>query len=132
MALTIYQRYGGFPAVRKVVSDFYERALDSELLAHHFENVDMARLIDHQTRFISFLTGGPVAAYTDEHLERVHKRLNISLESFCEMVEVLTETLEDHGFEREDVARIEQELRRREGVIVSAGTLPAGTTASDD
>ncbi len=31
----------------------------------------MPKLIDHQTRFISFLMGGP-ASYTDEHIAHVH------------------------------------------------------------
>ena len=130
MAQTIYERYGGFPTIRKVVSEFYERALESDLLAHYFEDIDMPRLIDHQTRFISFLTGGPVSSYTDQHLARVHKRLNISLESFYEMVEVLTEVLEDHGFATDDVAAVERELRRREAVIVS-GTAPPRADPDD-
>ena len=118
MALTIYERYGGFPRVRKVVTAFYVKALDSPLLEHHFENVAMERLIEHQTRFIAFLMGGP-ASYTDEHLQHVHSRLGITLVEFDEMVELLTETLDDFDFEAEDVARIGHELRRREPVIVS-------------
>ena len=119
MALTIYERYGGFPTIRKVVSDFYEQALDSPLLAHHFEDVNMARLIDHQTRFISFLVGGPVSQYTDQHLQRVHARFGITLEELDVMVEVLGETLEDHGFSAEDRATVEQELRKRQASIVT-------------
>lgn len=119
MALTIYERVGGFASVRRVVSAFYDRALESELIAHHFEQIEMPRLIDHQTRFISFLMGGP-ASYTDEHIEHVHAKLGITLEEFDEMVELLTETLEDFDYGSEDVARIGQELRKREPVIVTA------------
>ncbi len=119
MALTIYERAGGFAAVRKVVSAFYDKALESDLIAHHFEHVEMPRLIDHQTRFISFLMGGP-ANYTDEHIEHVHERLGITLEEFDEMIDLLTETLEDFEFASEDIAKIGQELRKREPVIVSA------------
>lgn len=117
MTLTVYERSGGFAKVRRVVSAFYDRVLDSPLIAHHFEQVDMQRLIEHQTRFFSFLMGGP-ASYTDEHLAHVHARLGITLDEFDEMVTLLTETLEDHGFEAEDVARVRHELRRREAVIV--------------
>ncbi len=119
MALTIYERVGGFAAVRKVVSDFYDKVLESPSVAHHFEEVEMRRLIDHQTRFISFLLGGP-ASYTEEHIEHVHRKLGISLAEFDEMVELLVETLEDHDFAREDVAKIGQELRKRESLIVTA------------
>jgi len=119
MALTIYERAGGFAAVRKVVSAFYDKALESDLIAHHFEQVEMPRLIDHQTRFISFLMGGP-ATYTDEHIEHVHERLGITLAEFDEMIDLLTETLEDFEFASEDIAKVGQELRKREPVIVSA------------
>lgn len=119
MALTIYERAGGFITVRKVVSDFYDRVLDSPVLAHHFEQVDMARLIDHQTRFVSFLLGGPVS-YSDDHLERIHQRLGITIGELDEMIEVMCETLEDHDFGAEDIATVERELRKREPVIVTA------------
>ena len=88
MALTIYERVGGFASVRKVVSAFYDKALESALIAHHFEQVEMPRLIDHQTRFISFLMGGP-ASYSDEHIQHVHARLAITLAEFDEMIELL-------------------------------------------
>jgi len=118
MALTIYERVGGFASVRKVVSSFYEKALESDLIAHHFEQIEMSKLIDHQTRFVSFLMGGP-ASYTDEHIEHVHSRLGITLTEFDEMVELLTETLEDFELGSEDIAKIGQELRKRESVIVT-------------
>jgi len=118
VALTIYERVGGFASVRRVVSAFYDKALESELIAHHFEQIEMPKLIDHQTRFISFLMGGP-ASYTDEHIEHVHARLGITLAEFDEMVELLTETLEDHDFGTEDIAKVGQELRRRESAVVT-------------
>jgi hemoglobin len=118
MALTIYERVGGFTAVRKVVSSFYDKALESDLIAHHFEQIEMPKLIDHQTRFISFLMGGP-ASYTDEHIAHVHSKLGITLQEFDEMVELLTETLEDFELGSEDIAKIGGELRKREPVIVT-------------
>jgi len=118
MALSIYDRAGGFTTVRKVVSDFYDRVLDSPVLRHHFEHVNMPRLIDHQTRFVSFLLGGP-ASFSDDHIQRVHARLGIGLDDFDEMVSLLTETLEDHDFTTEDVATVRKELERRESLIVT-------------
>jgi hemoglobin len=118
MADTIFDRYGGFAAVRRVVSDFYVLALDSPVIGHHFEQIDMKRLLDHQARFISSTMGGP-ASYTDEHLRRVHERLRITAEEFREMLALLTETLEDHGFEQPDIDVVASELRRRQGVIVT-------------
>lgn len=116
---TIYERHGGFSTVRKVVSDFYDRVLDDEQLARHFGHTDMRVLIDHQTRFVSFLLGGP-AGYSDEHIERVHARLGITLAEFDAMVLTMLETLEDHAFTDTERADVEQELRKREALIVKA------------
>jgi hemoglobin len=118
MAETIFERYGGFAAIRRVVSDFYDRVLDSPVISHHFVGVDMKRLLDHQARFVSYLTGGP-ASYTDEHLRRVHDRLEITAAEFREMVELMSETLEDSGWDQRDIDAVAVELRRRQGVIVT-------------
>jgi hemoglobin len=119
VALTIFDRYGGFATVRKVVSAFYDKVLDSPVIAHHFEDVDMRRLIDHQARFVSSVMGGP-ASYSDEHLRRIHQRHGITTEEFREMVELLEETLEDFDFVEADIRHVIGDVRRREGVVVSA------------
>jgi hemoglobin len=118
MSVTTFDRYGGFATIRRIVSAFYDKVLDSPVIAHHFEHVDMRRLIDHQTRFVSSLTGGP-ASYTDEHLRRVHARLAITVDEFREMVELLTETLEDFDFAPDDVEQVRAELLRRQAVVVA-------------
>ena len=118
-SVSIFERYGGFAAVRKVVSEFYDRVLDSEVIAHHFEHVDMHRLLDHQARFIASVTGGP-ASYTDEHLRRTHERLGITTDEFREMLALLVETLEDFEWAADDVEYVAKQLRRREGIIVTA------------
>lgn len=120
MTGTIFDRYGGFSTMRKVVSAFYDEVLDSPNLAHHFAGTDMRELIRHQTVFIAYLTGGPGAHYTDEALERVHRRLGITSGEFDEMLELLHDTLVDHDFTSEDVATITGEFRKREHTIVVA------------
>ena len=90
---SIFIRYGGFASVSRVVSDFYGRVSDSKVLTPYFEGIDMARLIDHQTKFIATLMGGP-ASYSDEHIERVHAHMGITDEAFREAALLLRETLE--------------------------------------
>lgn len=118
MATTMFDRCGGFASVRKVVSSFYDRILDSALLRKHFETADMRTLIDHQAKFIASLMGGP-ASYTDDTLRRVHAHLNISRAEFEEMAALLCETLEDFEFDAADVSQVEHEIRKREPMIVS-------------
>lgn len=115
---TIFERYGGFATVRRVVSTFYDSVLDSPVLAHHFEEVDVRRLIDHQARFVSSVMGGP-ASYTDEHLRRVHERLGITTAEFREMIELLEEALEEFELAEADIEYVLAAIRHREGVIVT-------------
>ncbi len=118
MTTTIFDRAGGFATVRKVISAFYEKVLDSPLLEHHFVEVDMRRLMDHQTKFVSSLMGGP-GSYTDDHLQRVHARLGITHDEFVEAARLLRETLEEFGLDAADIRHVDGEVMKRERVIVS-------------
>lgn len=64
---TLYEKYGGFSQVSKIVLAFYDTLLDDDDIGPFFDDVDMARMVDHQTKFIASLLGGP-AAYTDNQL----------------------------------------------------------------
>jgi hemoglobin len=115
---SIFERNGGFVTMRRVVSDFYDKVLDSDA-AYHFTQTDMRALIQHQTGFIVFLTGGPGANYSDEVLERVHAHLGITSTEFKLVVELLEETLEDHDFPDADVDTVSKAFRDREPLIVT-------------
>jgi hypothetical protein len=80
MRQSLFERYGGFAKISKSVMSFYDKLLSSPMLSPYFAKTDMKRLIDHQTKFVSSLMGGP-ASYTSEHLERVHAHLNITEEA---------------------------------------------------
>jgi hemoglobin len=118
MAQSIFERNGGFAKVSRVVMSFYERVIDSPIMSPYFAKTDMKQLIDHQTKFIAYLMGGP-ASFSDDHLERVHQRLGIDRRTFNEMVSLLTETLKDFDFSDEDIAIIEKELERRAPLIIT-------------
>ena len=117
MTATMFERYGGFASVSRIVSAFYDKALDSPVLSPYFEGVDMRRLIDHQTKFIASLMGGP-ASFSDDELERKHARLGITEGALHEMCELLTETLEDFEVEERDVETVRAEILARRRCIV--------------
>ena len=117
MAQTPFDRYGGFASVSRIVSEFYDKVLDSPLLAEYFQNVDMRSVIDHQTKFIASIMGGP-ASYSNDHLERVHANLGISEEAFDEAVALLRETFEDFDVDESDIALILQDVKGRRKFIV--------------
>jgi hemoglobin len=125
---SIFERYGGFAKISRVVSSFYDRVLDSPNLAPYFAGIDMRRQIDHQTKFIASLMGGP-ASFTPEHLARVHARLHIDDEAFDELILLLRETLEDFDFDESDIATVYGEVTSYRSVIV---TRPAAEIAARD
>lgn len=118
MQRTVFERCGGFAVVRRIVSAFYDRILDSEDLARYFANASLERLVDHQTKFIAMIMGGP-ASFSDDVLQRAHARLGISSEEFRAMIGLLRETLDEFGLERPDVDEVCREMLRREPLIVS-------------
>ena len=118
MAATMFDRYGGFGFMHRVVLSFYDKMLDSDVVAPYFEDVDMPSLIDHQTKFISQVMGGP-ASYTNEILEQVHRRLGITQNAFDEMARLLQHTLEEYEFKTEDVRLILADIKSRQPYIVT-------------
>jgi len=115
---SIFERYGGFSSIRRIVSDFYDRVLNDEGLASYFEGVDMPALIEHQTKFIMMVTGGP-ANVANEQLRRAHARLSITSTDFGKIVNLLSETLEDHNMQPEDVAMVIGAVKDREAFVVA-------------
>ena len=81
----------GFAKISRVVSAFYDKILESRRTNPYFAGVDMRRLIDHQTKFIASIMGGP-ASYTNDQLERLDSHLAVSERSFSELAALLRET----------------------------------------
>jgi hemoglobin len=119
MAGTLYEKYGGFKTVSRIVMDFYEEALDSDVIGDFFADVDMPRLIDHQTKFIASLMGGP-ASFSDERLAIVHRQLGIGHSDFDEVARLLARTLSAHGMAEADVQAVLQEVEAKRSLIVAA------------
>ena len=119
MAETLYEKYGGFSTISKIVQNFYQKVLESDPLKPYFEGVDMQRLMDHQTYFFSQILGGPLF-YEENKLKEVHKHLNITEEAFAEVVELLEEALEEAGVEEGDLVTIIEVVGGTKSDIVTA------------
>jgi len=115
---TLFEKYGGFSAISRIVLDFYDRLLDNDEIGPFFDNTEMGKLVDHQTKFIASLLGGP-SSYTDEQLTQLHKHLDIKDEHMDQMITELVGTLKDHGITNEDADIVAVELEARRGTIVS-------------
>lgn len=118
MSQTLYEKYGGFKTISRVVMSFYEMALESDEIGDYFEDIDMPRLIDHQTKFVSSLIGGP-AAFSDERIETVHRHLNITHDDFDAMADLFGEALEMHGMSERDVKIALGAIEGKRSIIVA-------------
>ena len=118
MTEALFDKYGGFKFVSRLVLSFYDKALDSDQVGDYFDDVDMPRLIDHQTKFVSSLLGGPVS-YTDERLQRAHASLNLTSADFDEVQRLLRDTLSEHGIEQQDIDIVMAEVEARRGSILA-------------
>jgi hemoglobin len=118
MSQSLYEKYGGFKTVSRIIMTFYELVLDSDQVGDFFEGVDMSRLIDHQTKFIASLMGGP-ASISDDRLEVVHRHLNISHADFDEVVELMREALCMHNMSEDDVTTMLGAVESKRSIIVA-------------
>ncbi|RRJ83020.1 group I truncated hemoglobin [Aestuariirhabdus litorea] len=118
MSQSLFEKYGGFATVSRIVSAFYDQVLESERLSPYFAGLDMRRLVDHQTKFISALMGGP-ASFSNEALQRAHSRLSIDNAAFDEAVDLLKMTFEDFDMEEGDIGILMGEVMSRRSYIVT-------------
>jgi hemoglobin len=102
---SIYAKYGGFATVSAVVIEFYRKVSSSPTLEQYFKNVDMEALLDHQTKFMCQVLGGP-ANYTGRNLKMAHAKLKITRDAFDEVAGHLKQTLEEGGVEPADVETV--------------------------
>ena len=117
MRKTLFEKYGGFSVVSRIVMDLYDRLLDDDDVGPFFDDVDMARIIDHQTKFVSSLMGGP-ASYTDDQIVLMHARLEIGTVHFDQLQALLSQTLADHGVTPEDIDTIVGAFEARRELVV--------------
>ncbi len=105
MEKSLFDKYGGFSTVSKIVLSLYDRLLEDDDVGPFFDDVDLPRLIDHQTKFVSSLMGGP-ASFSDDHIERAHKDMPITDLHFDKLKSIVAETLTDFGVLEDDIVAI--------------------------
>lgn len=116
---TLFEKYGGFSTVGDIVHEFYEKIMDDESLEQYFWDVDMTRLIRHQTDFLCMVLGGP-AKYSGRSLKDAHAHLNITGVDFLTVAGHLQEALEEGGMEDGDVTAVIDIVASTKDDIVSA------------
>jgi len=114
----MFDKYGGFSVVSKIVLDLYERLLDDDDLGPFFDDVEFAKIVDHQTKFVSSVMGGP-ASYSDQQIQKLHSHLPITAEHFAKLAVMLAQVLNDHGVEEADAQEIIAGFASRRDLVVN-------------
>ncbi|MEO3416624.1 group 1 truncated hemoglobin [Roseovarius sp. CAU 1744] len=117
MEKSLFDKYGGFSTVSKIVLSLYDRLLEDDDVGPFFDDVEMPRLIDHQTKFVSSLMGGP-ASFSDDHIQRAHQSMVIHDHHFDRLKAILTETLNDFGVDEDDVATVVGAFEQRRPLLI--------------
>ena len=87
-------------------------------MSYMFDSVDMAELIEHQTKFIAVVMGGP-GKYDDQSLKAAHSELDINDAEWDEIVRILIETLRSFHIEENDIATLVDLIAAKKPVIVA-------------
>ena len=103
--MSLFEKYGGFETVSKVVSELYDELERNDITAPYFENSDIRALMDHQVKFLSQVLGGP-QQYSGKAMSAAHTGLRITEEAFNTVAQTAQNVLEDTGVEDDDVAHI--------------------------
>lgn len=102
---TIFDQIGGYEALEVVVSDFYDRVLADQELAHFFAGANISRLKGKQVEFFATALGGP-APYTGPSMRDVHLGKGITTRHFTLVAEHLTKSLTAASVSAEVVEKI--------------------------
>ncbi|MEM6480377.1 MAG: group 1 truncated hemoglobin [Pseudomonadota bacterium] len=117
MSKSLFDKYGGFSTVSKIVLTLYDRLLDDDDVGPFFDDVDLPSIIDHQTKFVSSLMGGP-ASFTDEHIQKAHQHLTICPHHFDRLQMLIMEVMTEFDVASEDIDAIVGAFEARRGLLV--------------
>ncbi len=135
---SLYSQVGGEPAIKAVVTEFYNRVLGDPSLAPFFRHKQRKGLEKSQVRFFSQALGGP-RNYSGRTMAEAHKNMNITVKTFDKVAEYLNDTLLAVGVAENLAEQIMQAVAPLKGEIVNEsnanqtnGNQPASDSALRD
>lgn len=114
---SLYEKYGGFSTISKIVMTLYDRLLEDDDVGPFFDDVDMPKLIDHQTKFVASLMGGP-ASFSDVQLQAAHAHLAIEPTHFDILKDIVAGTLSDFNVDAGDIDTVLGAFEARRGLLL--------------
>lgn len=121
MSASLFDKYGGVPAVTRIVRDFHERLMRRPNLRRYFENMDVEHVIQHHIAYVSFALGKPNQDFTMKKIHDQHMQAGVTKASYNQVTEIFLASLEEEGVSPEDIEKIEETLKSVRGEIVSKG-----------
>ena len=98
-------------------NEVYDQLLDDDDLGPFFDDVDLPKLVDHQTKFVSSLLGGP-ASFTDKHIQMAHRHMDIEHAHMDRLKELVRSTLNEFDVDEEDVAAVIEAFEARRSLLI--------------
>jgi hemoglobin len=113
----------GEPALRAVLTDFYDRVFRDVMIGFMFAGKDKHHLIEREYELTAKLLGAPGVVYRGQPLRTAHARHMIFGGQFERRMQILRETLADHAVDGE-VQRVwlEHTVALRKQVTHDAGS----------
>jgi hemoglobin len=121
MTVSLFDKYGGVPAITRIVRDFHERLMRRPNLRRYFEEMEVEKVIQHHIAYVSFAMGKPNQDFTMKKIHDQHMQAGVTKASYNQIMEIFFASLEEEGVTPEDIEHIEQTLKSVRGEIVSKG-----------
>lgn len=102
MAVSIYDKYGGYNFFHDCIYDLYLEMFDHPEISYHFIGVDIERLSNLQTQYLTRAIGGP-DIYQGIDVKSAHKNMDITPFQFNEIAAAFRLVFLKKGVSVEDV-----------------------------
>jgi len=121
MTVSLFDKYGGVPAVTRIVREFHERLMRRPNLRRYFEEMEVEQVIQHHIAYVSYALGKPNQDFTMTKIHSQHMQAGVTKASYNQIMEIFFSALEDEGVTPLDIEIVEQTLTEVRGEIVSKG-----------
>ena len=98
--MTPFERIGG-DALRELIRDFYDRVFGDVMIGFLFQGKDKQRLIQLEWEFAARMLGAKDVTYTGRPMRVAHAQSPIFGGHFERRLQILRETMRDHGVDAE-------------------------------
>jgi len=93
---SMFERIGGEPALRAIIDAFVERVFRDMMIGFFFRGIEQRRIQELEYQHAAAHLGGPVE-YRGRPLDVAHQKHRIMGGQFARRLQILRETLAEHG-----------------------------------